>query len=132
MNHGFVTINLGRGASLSLEHFGERTASFDAENNNERVTGYLDPDDAGRLRTFLDEAFPEHAPQPTGHWTTQPPTEPGWYWFKGGSGEVDVVEVWLPKGGTTLLASDSNATYEPASMEGTWYSEPLSVPGPNK
>jgi hypothetical protein len=65
------------------------------------------------------------------HWTTQPPTEPGWYWFKGGSGEVDVVEVWLPKGGTTLLASDSNATYEPASMEGTWYSEPLSVPGPN-
>lgn len=83
---------------------------------------FLEPEVWKALKDYVEPR------ERAGRWTTQPPTQPGWYWYKGGSGEVDIVEVWMPKGGKTLLASDNNATYEPANMDGTWYSEPLTAP----
>lgn len=80
--------------------------------------------------TLASEAA-EHVRSKQGRWTTQPPTEPGWYWFAPYEGPVDVVEVFKVRNGNELLATDHVATYALKEMAGTWFSEPLSVPGAN-
>lgn len=67
-----------------------------------------------------------------GRWTTQAPTEPGWYWFAPTEGPVVIVElerVMLSGEWRAYLTGDEN--YALNEMDGTWYSEALTVPGNN-
>ncbi len=70
--------------------------------------------------------------QPAGHWTTQPPTEPGWYWYDPPLDETQVVHVWRSFGKGELRATVDYTDFALTELEGTWYSEPLTVPGPNR
>lgn len=75
---------------------------------------------------------------PTGQWTTQAPTEPGYYWYEeNGVKVVTRVQICneheLGVGRRSYLVAGYRglSSFPVIKMEGTWFSEPLNVPGPN-
>jgi hypothetical protein len=88
---------------------------------------YLDEAVFGELAAYIA------AQTPTGHWTTQPPTEPGWYWYKPEEDRIPEA-VYLSIDGHGFARARVEGAYRRVSGSGAtglWYSEPLSVPGPN-
>jgi len=86
--------------------------------------------DAIEIRDLLIRNLP---PSPTGHWTTQPPTEPGWYWYKPEEDRIPEA-VYLSIDGHGFARARVQGAYRRVSGSGAtglWYSESLSVPGAN-
>ena len=60
----------------------------------------------------------------TGHWTTTPPTEPGWYWWRC-DGRVDT---WIIVSCEGRLLLRGCGTITPGEIGGEWYSERIEPP----
>lgn len=92
-----------------------------------------------RYKLIFPDGAPSIAmPPPAGHWTTQAPTKPGWYWFEeNGIKVVTEVRICVENHLGIGIRSYLVATYRGKTMfpvikmDGEWHSEPLSVPGPN-
>jgi hypothetical protein len=95
-----------------------------------------DQDGAMEILNRYKLIFPGGAPSivippPARHWTNDAPTEPGWYWFAPYDGPTEIVRVFRVMAHGELRADFTGADFSLSEVEGTWYSEALSVPGPN-
>lgn len=79
----------------------------------------LDPARVAEMRAVCDA--------PVG-WSSTPPTESGFYWWRGNNGQTDVVRVDNISGAPCACFYESDSRSAPADMGGDWWSEPIAEP----
>lgn len=74
---------------------------------------------------------------PCGHWTAEPPTEPGWYWWRHSDfnrGVASPVQVAFCDGklmgGRVVLPEHLHVAIDSARPGGEWWSESIKEPPP--
>lgn len=118
-----TNVAAGSGDAISIIEVGRPIKNEIRQLESELASMGVDPD---RLVTTVMSKI-----EALKHWTTQPPTEPGWYWFAPYEGPVEVVEVGRVMADRDLSVFFGGVGSPLSETDGTWFSEPLSVPGPN-
>lgn len=68
--------------------------------------------------------------QSQGHWTAEPPTEGGYYWFLSPTKTPRILNVFHNKFHGLLACSEIDDLNSLAKFDGKWWSEPIRLPEP--